>query len=29
VSEKDKGGMAARAALAMIELKRRFGLVAR
>ena len=27
VSEKDKGGMAARAALAMIELKRRFGLV--
>ncbi len=25
VSEKDKGGMAARAALAMIELKRRFG----
>ena len=28
-AEKDKGGMAARAALAMIELKRRFGLVAR
>jgi 6,7-dimethyl-8-ribityllumazine synthase len=27
VAEKDKGGMAARAALAMIELKRRFGLV--
>ena len=27
-AEKDKGGMAARAALAMIELKRRFGLVA-
>ena len=26
-AEKDKGGMAARAALAMIELKRRFGLV--
>ena len=29
VSEKDKGGMGARAALAMIELKRRFGLIAR
>ncbi len=28
-AEKDKGGMAARAALAMIELKRRFGLVGR